>query len=86
MPPPGGDPIIMLRSFSLFLFIVGLTLFFPKSADAYLDPGTGSSVLQLALAAFFAASFCLRLCWKRVKSWVGKNRQPSDKRGQEQAR
>jgi hypothetical protein len=74
----------MRRSFSLVLLIAILALIFPKSADAYLDPGTGSSVLQLALAGFFAASFCLRLGWKRVKSWVGKKRQPSDKPGQEE--
>ncbi len=75
--------MIILKRLSLVLFITALTLAFPRSAEAYLDPGTGSSVLQLALAGVFAVSFCLRLGWNRVKSWVVRKRRQNPEQGQE---
>ena len=41
----------------------------PAQAHAYLDPGTGSYVLQLALAALLGALFAIRLFWGRIKSF-----------------
>ena len=38
-------------------------------AQAYLDPGTGSYVLQVLAAALFASLFALRLFWGRVKAF-----------------
>ncbi|HXK61791.1 MAG TPA: hypothetical protein PLP42_18035 [Acidobacteriota bacterium] len=62
------------RSVRLFLMIAALWLAFPTRVDAYLDPGTGSSILQLVLAGIFAVSFCVSLAWARVKSWVARIR------------
>jgi DUF1365 family protein len=56
----------MIRS---ILAGVALVLITPQSAWAYLDPGTGSYVIQLALAALLGAMVTLRLYWKRVKNW-----------------
>lgn len=39
---------------------------FVQSAHAYIDPGTGSYVLQLILAAVFAAGFAIKIMWKRI--------------------
>jgi hypothetical protein len=36
---------------------------------AYLDPGSGSYLLQLLLAALFGGLFALRMSWGRVKSF-----------------
>lgn len=41
-------------------------------AHAYLDPGTGSYFLQLALAALVGALFLVKLFWTRVKSFFKK--------------
>ena len=41
----------------------------PNVAHAYLDPGTGSYVLQLALAAIVGTLFALRLFWTRIKAF-----------------
>jgi hypothetical protein len=47
-----------------------LTLFlFPPPAHAYLDPGTGSYIIQVALAAFVGAAFAVRLFWGRIKAF-----------------
>jgi len=47
-------------------------LMFPRKAFAYLDPGTGSYILQLVLAALFGASFAVRIYFKNVKSFIGR--------------
>src|SRR5690554_2073266 len=39
------------------------TLLAARPAHAYVDPGTGSFVLQLLLAAFFGVAFTFRRAW-----------------------
>ena len=57
---------------------VGLALlamalfFFPAQAHAYLDPGTGSYFIQIALAAIVGALFAVRLFWGRIKAFFRK--------------
>lgn len=41
-------------------------------AEAYLDPGTGSIVLQAVIAAIAAAAVALRLYWTRLKALFGR--------------
>jgi len=55
-----------------FFFFVVLGLILPGSSAAYLDPGAGSSFIQLALAGLFAISFFLKLGWSRIKSWFAR--------------
>ena len=40
----------------------------PNPIFAYIDPGTGSYVLQLAIAGALGASYAVRHFWGRVKS------------------
>ncbi len=49
-----------------------LVLLFSPNAHAYLDPGTGSYLLQLAAAGLLASMFTLRMYWTKVKDWVRK--------------
>ena len=46
----------------LLLFLLAL----PRVALAYLDPGTGSYVIQMILASFFLISFTFKTFWRRV--------------------
>lgn len=57
---------------SLVLVAV-VCLFFPGSAYAYLDPGTGSYIFQLILAGIVGFLFILRLYWKRIKGFFTRN-------------
>lgn len=41
----------------------------PVDAWAYLDPGTGSYVLQMAAAGFFAAMVTMRSYMQYIKAW-----------------
>lgn len=48
---------------------IAVGLAFPTDAAAYIDLATGSHLLQLALAGFFASLATLRLYWHRIKLW-----------------
>jgi hypothetical protein len=49
----------------------GLVAFAPAQAWAYVDPGTGSYLFQLAAAGFLAGMFTLRRYWAAVKARFG---------------
>jgi len=56
-------PLITLAVL-LFLF----HLMFPQTAYAYLDPGTGSYLLQVGLAVLVGASFVIKIYWRRIRA------------------
>ena len=43
----------------------------PQTAHAYLDPGTGSMVLQVILASVMGGLFVLKRYWHRLKARFG---------------
>jgi hypothetical protein len=45
-------------------------LLFATDACAYLDPGTGSILLQGLIAATAAVVTWLSLSWQRIKAWM----------------
>lgn len=49
-----------------------LLLLLPRETYAYIDPGTGSYILQIVLAAFLGALFALKIFWGNVKSFFAK--------------
>jgi hypothetical protein len=56
------------------LMLVG----FPGRAEAYLDPGTGSMVLQIAVGGLLAVLATTRLYWTRVRSLFRKERRTEE--------
>jgi len=49
--------------------IFGMSIFmFPRTVYAYLDPGTGSYILQIILAAFVGAAFTIKIYWTKIKN------------------
>lgn len=51
---------------ALYLVVV------PMPAHAYLDPGTGSYILQIAAAAIFGSLFALKVWWRQVTGFISK--------------
>lgn len=51
------------------MIIVWLTVLYASPAHAYLDPGTGSIILQGLLAGIAAAMAAAGLYWARLKSF-----------------
>jgi hypothetical protein len=43
------------------------------SPPPYLDPGSGSILLQILLAAILGIGVFVRAQWSRIKSWFGKD-------------
>lgn len=57
-----------MKSFTHNIFLVGIFfLFFTKPAFAYLDPGTGSYVLQLLLGGLFGLLYLIKMKWRKIK-------------------
>ena len=49
------------------LFLLTLLLFvLPSTAHAYLDPGTGSYVVQLLIGTLLGGLFAVGMFWRRV--------------------
>jgi hypothetical protein len=46
--------------------------FLPLPAMAYLDPGTGSIILQGAIAGIAVAWFTIKIYWYKLASFFGK--------------
>lgn len=49
-----------------------LVLILAGPARAYLDPGSGSYLLQVALAGLFGALFALKLYWQRLRGFFSR--------------
>jgi hypothetical protein len=56
--------------FSLVL-IIALQFTHSQKAFAYLDPGTGSYVYQVLLAAFIGGLFTIKIFWQKIKNFFG---------------
>ena len=41
----------------------------PKSAYAYLDPGTGSYLFQIIIAFLAGSIFAIKLYWTKIKTY-----------------
>ena len=49
-----------------------LNLVFTDNAYAYIDPGTGSYVFQMAVATLLGASFALKTYWQKITIHIKK--------------
>ena len=79
-----------IRRVALVECAVLLALVFPGAGEAYggifsayIDPGTGSLIIQILLAALVGAGFAVKIFWTKIKSFFskvfGKKRDDSDK-------
>jgi hypothetical protein len=64
--PFGGKHFRHLAMFFLVCLILA------PNAFAYLDPGTGSMILQLAAGAFLGALLTVKFWWMKVKDLFSK--------------
>ena len=55
--------------------VLVVSLLCASPAFAYLDPGTGSMIVQALIAAFAAVSVSVGIFWKRLKSFFGKGKE-----------
>jgi len=60
------------------LFAALAWLFLPQDAHAYLDPGSGSYIFQVIVAASLGALFTLRVLWARIMGFFRKRSSGSE--------
>ncbi len=53
-----------------FLLLAALCLIFPFYSYGYIDPGTGSYVFQIVVAALVAVSFAVKVYWLKIKGFI----------------
>jgi len=59
--------LAILTTFSIMVILLfGL----PHRAAAYLDPGSGSYLLQLLIAGLLGALFVIKTYWRTIKSFI----------------
>jgi len=59
--------------FKTVLYIVLLLLFSSeRHAYAYLDPGSGSYLLQILMAGLLAASLTIKMFWRNIKDFISR--------------
>jgi hypothetical protein len=64
-----------MNSVYLHILMICLALFvYAVPAYAYIDPGTGSVMLQAVVAGLFAAIFFVKLSWRKFTSFFSKRR------------
>lgn len=51
------------------ILIYFICLVSPRAAYAYLDPGTGSYILQLLVAFLLGGSLVVKIYWKKIKTY-----------------
>lgn len=54
----------------LFYIFIFNSLVFPKDAHAYLDPGTGSMLIQVLIGGILGSLYFIKLYWKKISSFV----------------
>ncbi len=58
--------------FKCIFFTFASCLILSKSVYAYIDPGTGSYLIQLLLAALLGIGIAFRLFWGKIKAALRK--------------
>ena len=54
------------------VFFVGVSLLWIPTANAYIDPGTGSFIFQTAIGVLLAAGVAVKVLWKRLTRLVNR--------------
>lgn len=68
-------------------WFVAVALLLPSTAQAYIDPGTGSLLVQALVAAGLGVLMAVRMYWARIKSFFSRqdSSDTSDTAGQSQS-
>lgn len=57
----------LISSKDVIIGTVILLLWSSRGVEAYIDPGTGSYIIQVIIGGVLGAAFALKVYWKKVK-------------------
>ena len=60
----------MNKSINALLLFLLLVLAFPKITHAYLDPGTGSFIIQIILSVVLGGIFAFKMFFAKIKQTI----------------
>lgn len=66
----------MIHTFAFLSVTVLLLVLQPSAAWAYLDPGSGSMLLQVLLGGIAGAVVLVRIYWRRLLTALGLRKEP----------
>jgi len=55
-----------------YLLAFSIILVFAQPVFAYLDPSTGSFVLQMIIAGMLGAIFTIKIYWRKLKGFISR--------------
>jgi hypothetical protein len=58
--------------FTISLFVMCVLFLVPSDAYAYLDPGSGSFIIQIILAGIMGLMLMAKIYWKKIRGFFGK--------------
>lgn len=65
-----------MKNFKKFLFVIGLiSLYYlvaPNRLYAYLDPGSGSYIMQIIIGIAIGGAFGVKIFWRRIYGFFKK--------------
>ena len=61
----------MARNRTSLLVGLMVALIVPQTAHAYLDPATGSMILQAVIGGVAAAALAFKFYWRRIQAFFG---------------
>ena len=76
-----------MRFLKITSFFIAIFILVTKDAHAYLDPGSGSYLLQIVIAGLVGGLFTVKTFWFQIKTFVTnlfsrkKNSAPKKKNG-----
>lgn len=60
----------MSKQVKLFFCIIGVLFILPQRAYAYIDPGTGSVIIQFIIGAIFGGIALLKIFWHKISKGI----------------
>ena len=69
--------------FKIFTYIIFLYFYFFSCANAYIDPGSGSILLQALIGGIAAAGATIALYWNKLKNFIFKFKKKKNKQDNE---
>lgn len=71
------------RAFYVTLLVVAFSFTAIPVANAYMDPGSGSFIIQMLVGAALGASLAIKVYWRKLVSFfTGRKRDESDEEQQ----
>jgi hypothetical protein len=59
-----------MRSPGFLLTLIVLTVIVVPPAHAYIDPGTGSMIIQVLIAVVVGGAFAVKMSWKKLSAFL----------------